>query len=183
MNKTGVLTTESYFYINTEYVVHGDVFFYINDSVKGVQESYTLVLGTNEPTINRETLLNGWREIYIDISSYTRTSINKMGFFMSSQYGWDVKSPFELNVDKATLTTGNRFVEAGGARFIYGSNFPQDFWRARWDAVIPSGTTLTVRTRVSNDLSDFETDSLTPAPWSATYSSEFVLPNRWGSPL
>ena len=32
---------------------------------------------------------------------------------MSSQYGWDVKSPFELNVDKATLTTGNRSLKGG----------------------------------------------------------------------
>jgi len=164
------------FYITTEDVVHGDLFFYINDSVKGVQNSYTLVLGRNEPTINKETLLNGWREIYIDISQYTRSSINKMGFFMSTQYGWDAQSPFELNVDQAILVTGNRFITEGSARFTYGTGFPQDFWRARWDAVTPSGTTLTVRSRVSNDLDDFESDSSTPASWSSVYSNEFILP-------
>jgi plastocyanin len=164
------------FYITTEDVAHGELFFYINDAVEGVQNSYTLILGRNEPTINRETLLNGWREIYIDISQYARSAINKMGFFMSTQYGWDAQSPFELNVDQATLTTGNRFITGGEARFVYGNGFPQDFWRARWDAVVPTGTTLTVRSRVSNDLADFETDSSTPAPWSAAYTSEFILP-------
>jgi hypothetical protein len=170
------------FYIKTQDVEHGDVFFYINDDILGVQNSYTLILGRNEPTINRETLLNGWREIYIDLTPYNRSSINKMGFFMSTQHGWDAKRSFDLNVDKVTLTTGNRFVAEGNVRFVYGNGFPQDFWRARWDAVIPSGSVISVRSRVSNNLLDFEPESETPAQWSSVYTSSFELPT-YGSNL
>lgn len=165
------------FYIKTAEIEHGDLFFYINDATLGVQNSYTLVLGRNEPTINRETLLNGWREIYIDLTPYTRSSVNTMGFFMSTQHGWDAKRPFELNVDRMTLTTGNLFVNSGWARFTYGNGFPQDFWRVRWDAVEPGGTDVLVRSRVSNNLADFDSSSPTHAPWSSTYTaSGFVLP-------
>lgn len=170
------------FYVNTQEVEHGVLMFYINDATYGVQNSYTLVLGRNEPTINRETLLNGWREIYVDLSPYKRSSVNSIGFFMSTQYGWDVTRPFTLNVDKVTLVAGNRFVPGGTARFTYGNGFPQDFWRVRWDAVLPTGTSLSVRTRVSNDLSSFDDDSTTPAVWSGmSTTSGFELPTSGDS--
>jgi hypothetical protein len=170
------------FYLNTQDVEHGDLFFYFNDATAGVQNSYTLVLGRNEPTINRETLANGWREIYVDLSAYQRSAVNMIGFFMSTQHGWDATRPFELNVDKVTLFAGSRFVSGGGARLTYGNGFPQDFWRARWDAVVPAGTSLSVRARVSNSLSDFDDGSPTPAVWSATSAtSGFELPTAGGS--
>lgn len=170
------------FYINTANVEHGDVYFYINDDTAGVQNSYTLVLGKNEPTINRETLLNGWREVTVDLTPYQRSSINTVGFFMSTQYGWDVTRPFELSVDKMTLTTGNMFVSSGYARFIYGNGFPQDFWRIRWDATLPSGTVFKVRARVSNDPADFDPGSTTQPAWSPYgTSSGFELPGSGGT--
>ena len=159
------------FYINATDLEHGDIFFYLNDSVHGVQNSYTLILGKNEPTINRDTLLNGWREIFVDLTPYQRSSVNTIGLFMSTQYGWDAKTPFTLNVDKVSLTAGNKFLSSGTARFIYGNGFPQDFWRVRWDATVPSGTSITTRTRVSNSLSDFDPNSSVQAPWSAYGSS------------
>jgi plastocyanin len=116
-------------------------------------------------------LVNGWREISVDLTKYNRESINTVGFFMSTQYGWDATRPFELNVDKMTLTTGNKFVTSGYARFIYGNGFPQDFWRIRWDVVLPTGTVLKARTRTSNVLADFDPLSTTQPAWSAYNST------------
>jgi len=165
------------FYLNTSDVRHGDLFFYINDTQYGVQKSYTLVIGRNEPTINHDTLLNGWREIYVDLTPYNRASVNSIGFFTSTQYGWDAKSPFELNIDKISLSAGNRFAVSGVGRFIYGNGFPQDFWRVRWDSTLPYGSSFMVRTRVSNSIDDFDQESPTPATWSAYSSTNgFVLP-------
>ena len=170
------------FYINTKVVQHGDLFFYINDATYGVQNSYALVLGRNEPTVNRDTLLNGWREIYVDLTSYKRSAINTVGFFMSTRYGWDATLPFTLNVDSMSLTGGNVFANSGTARFTYGSGFPQDFWRVRWDAVVPTGTSISARVRVSNDPSSFAPSSQVPATWSAYFSSSgFEFPTAGGN--
>ena len=67
------------FYLNTTNVQHGDIYFYLNDAIAGTQNSHIKVLDRNEPTVNVDTLQNGWQEITVDISSYTRTNINKIG--------------------------------------------------------------------------------------------------------
>lgn len=167
------------FYLNTQKIEHGEVYFYINDAIDGVQNSYTMVLGRNEPTINRDTLLNGWREIYVDLTPFRRSKVNNIGFFMSTQHGWDATRPFTLNIDKVTLTAGNRFASDGTARFIYGSGFPQDFWRVRWDAAMSPETSIVARVRVSNNVDDFNSGSQ-PA-WSEYFStSGFEFPTAGG---
>lgn len=169
------------FYLNTTSVEHGEVYFYINDAVSGVQNSYTMVLGKNEPTINRDTLLNGWREIYIDLTPFDRGSVNTVGFFLSTQHGWDATKPFPMNVDRMSLTAGNKFTGSGTARFTYGNGFPQDFWRIRWDAVLPAGTSVMARTRVSNNVTDFDPASNSQPAWSDYYSvSGFEFPTAGG---
>jgi len=150
------------FYIKTESVEHGDLFFYFEDSYSLAQNSYSKVLNRNTPTINVDTLLNGWQEVVIDISSYTRTSVNKIGFYVSTADGWDTSKNFDLNIDNIILSTGNIYKEDGYIRFIYGNNFPYTFWKIRWDAIIPSdlestGVSIQSRCRVANTISELST--------------------------
>jgi len=171
------------FYLYTTSLEHGDIYFFVNDAIYGIQDSYTMVLERNEPTINRDTILNGWREISVDLTPYNRAAITSVGFFSSSQTGWDATKGFTLNVDELYVTSGNAFLESGYARFTYGGSTPQDFWRVRWDAVMPSGTVLKVRTRLANDPSQFDPLSPTPAPWSAyNATSGFTVSNPTGLP-
>jgi plastocyanin len=166
-------------FIKTESVQHGDVYFYINDVYAGTQSSHTKVLNRNSPTINVDTLQNGWQEVTVDISSYTRTNINTIAFYVSSQQGWDTAIGFDLNLDNIYLTTGNSYKESGYARVIFGSDFYYDFWRVRWDAEIPTdsqsaGLIFKVRTRVGNTLSD-----LAQSTWSSyttTSGDDISLP-------
>lgn len=159
------------FYLKTASVEHGDIFFFLNDNVAGVQNSYTKVLNRNTPTINIDTLQNGWQQITVDISSYTRTEVNVIGFYISSQSGWDTSKGFDLNIDDIYLTTGNQYKENGYLRLIYGSDtFPYEYWRVRWDASIPTdahaaGLVFKSRTRVANSIA-----ALATATWSS-YSS------------
>jgi hypothetical protein len=147
------------FFLKTDSVQHGDIYFNIRDAFAGTQNSYTKVLDRNESTVNIDTLQNGWQEITIDISSYTRTNINYIAFSISSQDGWDTSKPFDFNLDSIYLTTGNKYKENGYVRVIFGQDFLYDFWRLRWDAQIPTdtqsaGLIFKGRTRVGNTLAD-----------------------------
>ena len=167
------------FYIKTENVDHGDVFFYLNDASAGTQNSYIKILDRNAPTINIDTLQNGWQEVRIDISAYTRANINTIGFYISTQDGWDTSKGFDFNIDNVFLTDGNKFKTDGYLRVVYGSDFLYEWWRVRWDALIPTdsqstGLELKYRTRVGNSLVDLQ-----QAIWSAyssTSGSDILLP-------
>ena len=167
------------FYLKTTSVQHGDVYFYINDLYAKTQNSHTKILNRNEPTVNIDTLQNGWQEVTVDISSYTRTNINTIGFYVSSQQGWDTSKGFDLNLDNIYLTTGNKYKDNGYLRVIFGGDTYYDFWRLRWNALIPtdsssSGLVFKGRTRVGNTLAD-----LSSSIWSAYTSvsgTEISLP-------
>ena len=167
------------FYLKTEDVQHGDIYFYINDAVYGTQQSEIKVLNRNEPTINIDTLQNGWQEITVDISSYERENINEMGFYVSSQDGWDTSQGFNLNIDSVYLTSGVIYKENGYVRVVFGNDFPYNFYWLNWTATIPttSGLLFKGRTRVSNT-----TAGLSIAAWSdyfvidATLGNEIELP-------
>jgi hypothetical protein len=155
------------FYLKTENVDHGDVYFYLKDVYSGTQDSYIKVLDRNAPTINMDTLQNGWQEVTVDISSYTRENINTIGLYVSTQKGWDTSKEFDLNIDKISLSTGNTYKEDGYLRLTYGGSFLYDFWRIRWDASIPTdihsiGLVFKVRSRVGNTPFD-----LNQAIWSS----------------
>ena len=167
------------FYIKTDSVDHGDLYFYVNDSQFGIQNSYTLVLPRNTPTINLDTLENGWQEITLDISSLKRTSIDNLTFFMSTQNGWNTSKSFNFNIDNIVLKTGNVYESNGYIRVIFGSDFYYRFWKVRWDSIMPSdseadGLVLKERNRVANSLVD-----LSSASWSDYASlsgTEILLP-------
>jgi hypothetical protein len=156
------------FYIKTESVEHGDLIFYFSDSFAGPQNSYIKVLDRNAPTVNIDTLQNGWQEVIIDLTSFTtRNSINEIGFYVSTAEGWDTSKGFDLNIDNIILTSGNIYKEDGYIRFIYGNNFPYTFWRMRWDAIIPSdvessGVSLQARCRVANTIPGLSSAIWTP---------------------
>jgi hypothetical protein len=101
------------FYLKTEDVEHGDWIFYLSDSVSGIQNSYFLALERNTPTINVDTLENGWQEIRIDLRGFVRTSINQIALYTSTQLGWDNSKPFDLNIDNFFLSTGNFYEDDG----------------------------------------------------------------------
>ena len=149
------------FQLRSDSVDHGDLYFYIYDSVAGAQDSYQIVLERNSPTINRDSGNVGWREIVIDVSQYTRTNISAVGFYTSTSSGWNMNSPLEFNIDEMYLTSGNVFVDQGTATFSYGNDFEHVFSAVRWDASIPDGTALSVRTRVST------TADMSSAVWSS----------------
>lgn len=168
------------FYLKTDSLEHGDVYFYINDAFYGVQDTYQKVLDKNAPTVNIDTLQNGWQEIVVDISSVQRSAIQEIGFFISTQSGWDTSKGLKLNIDKIYLTTGNIYVENGYIRVTFGGDFLYEFWRVRWNAIIPSdsystGVRLWCRTRVGNSLVDLQNSA-----WSAYTSvsgSDIALPS------
>ena len=166
-------------FLKTDSVQHGDIFFFLNDATSGTQSSHTKVIERNQPTVNVDTLQNGWQEITVDISPYTRSEINTIGFYISSQEGWDTSKGFDLNLDDIYLTTGNLYKEDGYIRQRFGSDFLYEFWRVRWNASIPTdaqsaGLELKYRTRVANTEAGLDI-----AGWSAYSSvsgSEISLP-------
>jgi hypothetical protein len=164
------------FHIKTDVTDHGDIFFYLRDAQAGTQDSFKMVLETGAPTINRDTLLQGWREIDIDISSFERSSIVSVGFYMSSETGWEPSKPFTMNIDEMYLTTGNIFVPTGYARFTYGNGTPLDFYRIRWEGLMDSG--IRVRTRLGMNLSDFDEGSPNQSTWSSYQSSSGLVINN-----
>jgi hypothetical protein len=154
------------FFIKTEDVEHGDWQFYLTDSVSGIQNSYTTILDRNTPTINVDTLENGWQEVRIDLRGYLKSSINQIALFTSTQLGWDNAKPFNLNLDQFSLSTGNYYKDDGYVRVIYGSDTLVDFWRIRWNSIVPTdsestGVLFQVRVRNSNTVLGLAT-----AEWS-----------------
>lgn len=166
------------FYLKTDSVKHGDIYFYINDVFNGVQDSYTKVLNRETPTIDINTMKNGWQMVVVDITAYSRSNINTMGFFVSTNDGWDGAAGFDLNMDNFYLSSGNIYNQDGYFRVIYGGDFKYDFWRVRWDSIVnpDSGAILKSRTRVGDSLTD-----LSNAIWSSySYDSgyEISLPSE-----
>jgi len=165
------------FSINTTSVQHGDLFFYLNDNTYGIQNSYTKVLSKNAPTINNETLENGWQEVTVDIRNFNRQNINEIGFYVSTQNGWDTSKGFSLNIDNIYLTSGNLYQNNGYIRFIFGSDFLYDFYRVRWDDIVPTdsasaGVQLSTRIRCANSLV-----ALASASWYPyDVANPYVLP-------
>jgi len=168
------------FYLKTTNVQHGDIYFYLNDNTYGTQDSYTKILDRNAPTFNIDTLQNGWQEIVVDISAYNRDNINTIGFYVSTQEGWDTSKGFDFNIDNVYLTDGNKFRTDGYVRVIFGQDdFLYEFWRVRWDASIPTdsqsaGLALKCRTRVGNTLLDLST--ATWSSYTSTSGTEISLP-------
>lgn len=156
------------FYIKTESIEHGDLFFYFKDAFFGAQNSYTKILNRNAPTINLDTLENGWQEVLIDLSIFSNIkNVNEIGFYVSTNYGWDVSKAFDLNVDEIVLTSGNIYNNDGYIRFIYGNNFLYNFWKVSWDAIVPTdsestGVYLQVRCREANTLLALSSAAWTP---------------------
>ena len=150
---------------------HGDIYFYIYDAVSGSQQSYTMVLERNSPSINRDTLQIGWREIVIDISKYSRQNITSVGFYTSTTSGWNIADSLSFNVDEMYLTSGNIFLDRGTAVFKYGNDFQYTFSDIRWDASVPDDTYIRVRTRVS------DSEDMSGALWSdyLTESGEAII--------
>ena len=153
---------------------HGDIYFFISDAVAGSQQSYRLVLERDAPTINRDTLAAGWREMVVDISDMTRGDIITVGFYTSTDSGWETDAPFAVNIDNMYITSGNWFVPTGKSNFVYGSEFAQIYTALRWSASEPDDTSLKFRTRVAS-----EEALLSTAVWSAyltTSGSSISLP-------
>ncbi len=135
---------------------HGDILFFLFDQTAGSQNSYTMVLERNSPTINQTTKNIGWREVVIDISNYSRENITAVGFYTSTSYGWVINDGLNFNIDEMYLTKGNQFLSKGYAVFKYGNEYPHKFSNVRWLSSEPIDTHIMVRTRVSNneDMSD-----------------------------
>ena len=167
------------FYLKTENVDHGDLIFYLQDGSYGIQNSYIKVLDRNTATINVDTLQAGWQEVTVDISSYQRESINMIAFYTSTQDGWNTSKAFEFNLEGISLDSGNIFEENGYVRVIFGNgSLPYDFYRARWDALVPSdsGIVIKLRYRTANTLAD-----LSAAIWSSyitTSGTAFSIPSE-----
>jgi len=169
------------FYIYTSNLQHGDLFFYIRDSIYGEQDSSIKVLNRNAITIDDDTLVNGWQEVVVDLRQFNRSNINVMGFYVSTQEGWDTSKEFDLNIDSFSLNAGNIYEQDGYIRLIYGNSIYQNFWRLRWDATYPSddlsgGISLQARTRVANNIIDLETSPW--SPYSSVSGSEIELPSE-----
>ena len=158
------------FYMKTDDPQHGDWVFYFKDSVAGIQNSYFLALERNTPTINVDTLENGWQEIRFDLRGFTRTSVTQIALYTSTQIGWDNSKPIDLNIDDFTLSSGNIYEDNGYVRVRYGSPLLVDFWKVRWNTIIPTdsqsvGLSFQVRTRVANTLSGLDV-----AEWSEYFT-------------
>jgi hypothetical protein len=123
----------------------------------------------------------GWREISVDLTKYNRASIISIGFYTSTQSGWNASKPLTLNIDNVYLTSGNVFVDNGYIRFVYGDDAFKNFSNVRWDSQNPTGTSLKVRTRIANDPSQFDDSNPNRGVWSSySYTSGFTIDNPTG---
>lgn len=163
------------FYIFTKSLQHGDLYFYLIDSIYGEQNSATKVLDRNQSTINFNTMENGWQEVTINLRQYQRSNMVEIGFYVSSQDGWDTSKGFDFNIDYFKLSTGNIYKSDGYIRFIHESNIPVELDKIRWEYILPSdsvsdGVDVLARTRVANNQGD-----LSAAPWSQYVSGGELL--------
>jgi len=154
------------FFIYTDSIEHGDIFFFLQDAVGGIQNSTTKVLSRNVATIDKDTLGVGWQEVLIDLTPYSRNAINRIGFYLSTQEGWDSSKPFEFNIDDIELNSGNKYFNSGSANFIYSSDFKLEYTDIKWEGNIlsdsqSSGNLIQTRYRLANDEA-----SLSFAEWS-----------------
>ena len=138
------------FNIFTESVEHGDILFYIKDNTHGIQNSYYTAIARNRASINNSTLDNGWEEVIYNISDFSRNSIIEVGFLVSSSSGWNPAKSFNFNIDAFSLNSGNKFVESGHTRLIFGNNYMHYFDTIRWDAILPAGTSVQTRARFAD---------------------------------
>lgn len=145
---------------------HGNIYFYVNDADNGVQTSTTLVLERGAVTINQETLMVGWKEYVVDISELDRRTIDSIGFYTSTQQGWDANKKMIFNIDQMYITTGNKFFDNGYIRFIYGDSIPKDYYRIKWESLDPSNTLIQIRTRLANTTDAFDPSATDQPPWS-----------------
>ncbi len=149
------------FYIYTQSVEHGDIYFYLSDAVSGIQNSYVKILERNVLTTNFETLMNGWQEVEIDISGFERSAINLIAISTSTQDGWNSAKSFSFNIDDISLTNGNVYEDNGYCRFIFGGTTSYNFQSVRWQGLIPPTTNVKSRARFANTELD-----LSLSPWT-----------------
>ena len=112
-----------HFFIFTENINHGDLFFYMNENFN----TSTKILDRNTPTINANTLINGWQEVIIDLRNFERSSIRSIGFYVSTRQGWNVSRGFDINLDSFVLKSGNVHRNSGYAEFYFNSSTPLYF--------------------------------------------------------
>jgi hypothetical protein len=161
------------FSVLCETAEHGDIYFYLSDATAGSQSSNRVVIDRNMLTYD-ESGSYGWMTVTVDISQYTRTKVNFVGFYVSTSAGWNTDIPFSLNVDEMFVTSGNFFKPNGSALFTYGNGTQNLYSYLRWNASIPVGTAIRARTRVANEMAD-----LPYATWSSymtTSGSAIDLP-------
>ena len=164
------------FYIKTEDLTGGDLFFYIRDFNAGAGDSFRKIHNAKSPTINRDTLMIGWREISIDISDIPRENVVAVGFFMSTEKGWIPSSIFRLFIDDIFLSTNNIFFRNGSATIIYENNAFLDFYRIRGEG--KDLNNINMRLRFANDPLDFEINPATDLHFNEVTEHGSVFSNE-----
>lgn len=157
------------FNLKTSDLDHGDVYFYLNNASS--QSQKILVLPAGAPTINQDTLVNGWQEVSVDLTNLDRDEVESIGFTTSTEDDWNPSREFSMEVGEMYLTTGNCFLPAGTATFVTGTEgFPVVWSAIRWAASIPSDASLRLRWRQAST-----TAGLAGATWSAYSNTGEIL--------
>jgi hypothetical protein len=106
-----------HFKLYTENIDHGDLFFHINnDPINTIK-----ILNKNQFTIDDQTLMNGWQEIIIDLRRIQRNNIHSIGFYISTNDGWNTEKNFNFNVDNFVLKSDIIHKKNGFIEFSFNS--------------------------------------------------------------
>jgi len=131
---------------------------YIDGSGTEITQSPTILLSQNEVT-------DGFKNITIDLSSYTVDTIKKIIFYTDTTLGWDVSANFSIVFDNIVLKKSSLYYQEGNIRYRISAPIP-----AQWDAIsynyVSNDGSVKIRARSASTAS-----SLNLTPFSAYLSA------------
>jgi len=129
-----------------------NMYFVIVDNNNEEQNEVPVIL------LSQNEVTDGFKQVTIDLSSYTVTAIKKVVIYTDTSLGWDVSGSFSVSFDNITLKKSSLYYEEGNIRYRISAPIP-----AQWDAIaydyVANGGTVKVRARSASTPSAF---SLTP---------------------
>ena len=131
-----------------------------SDGEEVLSEKFSL-LQSDEVTQNNDSSQNNFKQVSVDISSFERSNVVAIYFYVSDSY-----SNFSFNIDEIGLATEAKFVNSGMITFKYSSGSLITLNTILYDASTDNGAEVNVRYRSGNSLVE-----LGQAEWSSNINS------------
>ncbi|MAG26193.1 hypothetical protein CMI47_11585 [Candidatus Pacearchaeota archaeon] len=131
-----------------------------SDGEEVLSEKFPL-LQSNEVTQNDDSSQNNFKQVSVDISSFDRSNVIAIYFYVSDSY-----KNFSFNIDEIGLATEAKYVSSGMMSFRYSSGSIVTLNTIFYDANTDGDTEVNVRYRSGNSLVD-----LGQAEWGPNVTS------------